>query len=139
MHICRKQQEVNICISTSLTGISMLSIHNRGITGGYVDAVEARLSETEIAVYNAIYNPQSINPAGSFSRPAFVSISEVLLYRQQQWLEESDAKFGLLKAVENVSATGILTATRVQSTPQLSLNSYSTMKNGILKRVLLHK
>ncbi|PVH87195.1 hypothetical protein DL98DRAFT_649478 [Cadophora sp. DSE1049] len=60
-----------------------------GIPGGYVGALEARLIETEIALYNAICELRRNNQVRGFSRPQSYSVPDALLRRQHRQGNES--------------------------------------------------
>ncbi|KAG4425650.1 hypothetical protein IFR04_001112 [Cadophora malorum] len=65
--------------------------NKRGIPGGYVAALEVRLIETEVALYNVLCELRDINQTGRFSSggPLPYSVPDALLRRQHGQGNES--------------------------------------------------
>lgn len=74
-----------LSLSLSPSQNLILNSHHRGIPGGYVGALEARLIETEIALYKTICSlrSSSANPALDLSRSSSETLPEALLQHEQ--------------------------------------------------------
>ncbi|KUJ17555.1 uncharacterized protein LY89DRAFT_56716 [Mollisia scopiformis] len=66
---CKCDRQLPVCghCTTSQTECKYAESNKRGIPAGYLGALEARLNETEAALYNALCELRRFNGGGSFS------------------------------------------------------------------------